>query len=66
MDYNRKTLKSELKLQQKYLVTQKVEVLKSTSKDIIDTWSVKDMPQPAAGGGTQVFSTDTEKFRTLD
>ena len=37
MGHNRKTLKAELKLQQNYLVTQKVEVLKSTSKDIIDT-----------------------------
>ncbi|GFM66101.1 hypothetical protein PSCICJ_22190 [Pseudomonas cichorii] len=62
---NRAARTIELKLQSVYRTTQKTPVLKSTAKAIDDTWSVKDMTQPASGGGTQVVSSATGNFEKI-
>ena len=51
------------KVQGQYHVTQDVQVLRSTAKDIIDDWSVSTQPYKAPGGGTQLFTTEKDPFK---
>ena len=41
-----------------YIVKGSVHVLKSTSKNVIDTWSVPGGPYQTQGGGIQYFTTN--------
>jgi len=45
-----------------YVANKDVQVLKSTSAEIDDTWSVTGKPYHAGGGGTQFFTTNRGAF----
>ncbi|WP_242425444.1 polymorphic toxin type 46 domain-containing protein, partial [Pseudomonas sp. EGD-AKN5] len=63
---NRAARTVELKLKGVYLTNEKTKVLKSTAKEIDDTWSVRGISQPSSGGGTQVFTGMKENFEKID
>ncbi|TWP27488.1 hypothetical protein ETU09_07455 [Apibacter muscae] len=42
-------------IQEKIIIEQNVEGLKSTSAPINDTWSLKDKSIPTEGGGSQIY-----------
>jgi hypothetical protein len=44
---------------------ERVQVLRSTASEIVDTWSVPGVPYRAEGGGTQFFAGDPDKFRQI-
>ncbi|WP_267893433.1 polymorphic toxin type 46 domain-containing protein [Aeromonas sp. ASNIH2] len=52
----------ELKLKKQYVVNEKTKVIRSTSKAIDDTWSVRGVSQSSSGGGTQLFTTEKNIF----
>ena len=58
--YNRELKINELKVRNSYITNGKVKVLKSTSKSIIDNWSVSGEFYKTDGGGRQLFTTDNK------
>jgi len=48
-----------------YAPTERVQVLRSTAAEIVDTWLVPSVPYRAEGGGTQFFTNDPNKFRVI-
>lgn len=48
-----------------YAPTERVQVLRSTAAEIVDTWSVPGVPYRAEGGGTQFFTGNPDKFRVI-
>ncbi|MGY3942930.1 polymorphic toxin type 46 domain-containing protein [Aeromonas tecta] len=65
MGENRAKGTVELKLKKQYISQEKTKVLRSTSKAIDDTWSVRGKSQPSSGGGTQMFTTERDKFKEV-
>ncbi|MBS4722701.1 hypothetical protein J4G62_20960 [Aeromonas caviae] len=49
-------------MKKQYVVNEKTKVIRSTSKAIDDTWSVRGVSQPSSGGGTQLFTTEKNIF----
>ena len=45
-----------------YVTNRDVTVLRSTAKDVVDTWSVSGQPYQTQGGGTQYFVPDPSDF----
>lgn len=66
MGENRAAGTVELKLKGVYLTNEKTKVLKSTAKEIDDTWSVRGVSQPSSGGGAQVFTGMKGNFEKID
>ncbi len=52
----------EPKVLNSYQTADKIQVLRSTSARVIDTWSVKGQPFPAEGGAQQLFSNQKTLF----
>jgi hypothetical protein len=50
------------KVSTRYVVTEDVQVLRSTAKDILDTWSVPGQTVQTLGGGTQYMSSKVGSF----
>ncbi len=50
------------KVASRYVTKQDVQVLRSTAKDIVDTWSVKGEEIQTLGGATQYMSTNKSAF----
>jgi hypothetical protein len=50
------------KVSTRYIVAEDVQVLISTTKDILDTWSVPGQPVQTLGGGTQYMSSKIGLF----
>ena len=49
-----------------YEVARPVQVLRSTSGEIVDDWLAPSIPYPATGGATQFFVPDKAALRILD
>ena len=59
---DRKTGKIVKKLENDYITTTDVDALSSTAAKIKDTWSIEGKEISTKGGGTQLFTTDTDSF----
>ena len=48
-----------------YAPTERIQVLRSTAAEIVDTWTVPKVPFKAQGGGIQYFTGTPNQFHIL-